>query len=246
MMGREGIAPSSLCKILETQSQYGRKSILRILDQTAFTALASNFPPSIAVYDRVSAAVAGNSHRIAVDGNALMIHRTQWSHPQVAICLDGQYWSPEPVKNSHLLIVENLQNFLCSRETLKIATHLCSLQAHEESILLMYGAGNAAAKACNRHYFQQFDSISCLFDLDRGGIQTYSTLKNLLRPFDKSPDFLYPSDVSERLQRSRWRLNDEERRYIQAAKTANPEIASLLDQMYRSQKKLEQETYLEI
>lgn len=245
VMGRNGVAPSTLCLILEKESSISQKCTLRILDETAFQALESRFPPPVEITDRVSAAVAGDSHKVTVDGNILVVNQSPWKQPQVAVCWNGKTWSPLPQEGMHLLIVENLQNFLRIEDTLDTAYRLCNLQVHDKAIVIAYGAGNAATKTCNGNYYKNFSSINCLFDLDLGGIQTYATLKKQLAPFDIKPRFLFPNDVEERLRRSRFMLTDEERRKIHLAKANHPEIKALLEKMYHLQKKLEQETYLE-
>ncbi len=245
VMGRHGVSPITICRFFEQDSVYALKTPVRILDEEACVALEENFPMQVTVSDRVSAAVAGNSHDVGVDGNILIVHQAHWLKPQVAISWDGKDWSPRPDNLLHLLIVENLQNFLCFQDTLRLVTELCDLPLPLESILLVYGAGNAAAKSCNALYYKEFSSVNCLFDLDRGGIRTYAALKQLLKDSDIKPRFLFPGDVRQRLSRSRWRLDDDEKKYIHQARTKHPELIPLLDQMYKFGKKLEQETYLD-
>lgn len=245
-MGKHDILPSIICRIFSQASPFAKKTVVRIEDEEGCGSLEKRFPQPVLVIDRVSAATAGDSHQVAVDGSMLIVQHSTWSHPQVAVSWDGIKWTPLPEPNLHLVLVENMQNFLRFRETLSLIKALCGVGAHEDSILLAYGAGNAAAKPCNAQYYRYFASVNCLFDLDRGGIRTYGTLKGLLAPDSIQPTFLVPQDVKKRLDDSRWWLDDDELRYIHNAKNDHPELKPLLDYMHHSKKKLEQETYLEV
>lgn len=243
-MGKHGIQPRTICRIFNQKSPFAKNTGVRIEDEDGCKSLELRFPQPIQVIDRVTAAAAGDSHQVAVDGSMLIVQQATWNHPQVAVSWDGIGWTPLPKPNLHLVIVENMQNFLRLGETLSLIKALCDFGEHQDSILLAYGAGNAAAKPCNVQYYCNFASVNCLFDLDRGGIRTYGTLKRLLEPLGKQPTFLVPNDVHNRLDQSRWWLNDDELQFIHAAKKDYPELQQLLSYMHHSKKKLEQETYL--
>lgn len=246
VMGKNDIKPSTICKIFNQTSPFAKKTAIRIEDEEGCKSLEKQFPQSIDVIDRVAAAHAGDSHQVAVDGSLLILHKASWKQPQVAVSWDGLFWDPLPEPNLHIVIVENMQNFLRFHETILFIRTFCGLNVPEESILLIYGAGNAAVKPCNSEYYRHFASINCLFDIDKGGVKTYNSLKKLLAPVDIPLTFLTPKDISKRLENSRQWLNDDELRYIHAAKNKHPELESMLNHMYHSRKKLEQETYLEI
>ena len=245
VMGKHAVLPSTICRIFSQTSPFAKKTTIHIEDENGCESLETRFPQPVAVIDRISAAVAGDSHQFAVDGSMLIVQSCTWSHPQVAVSWDGTTWTPLPEADLHLVIVENMQNFLRLRETLSLIKTLCGIEAREDSILFAYGAGNAAAKPCNAQHYRHFASVNCLFDLDRGGIRTYGTLKRLLSPEGMKPTFLIPDDAKKRLNHSRWWLDDDELRYIHTAKNDHPELKPLLDYMHHTRKKLEQETYLE-
>jgi hypothetical protein len=54
-----------------------------------------------------------------------------------------------------------------------------------------------------------------------------------------------PTDIQERLERSRWRLSEKERVSLRGLILKHPELQNVIQAMYNLGKKLEQETYLE-
>lgn len=244
VMAKNDVTPGVVCRIFERESHYATKTLIKIIDGEGCVQLEQRFLPSITVSDRVSAARAGDSHAVPVDGNILVTYRLTWSRPEVAVCWSGDEWLPLPDPGSHLVIIENMQNFLRPEETFAFINEHCGALLNAESVLFLYGAGNAVAKECNKTYFSQFKSVFCLFDIDPGGIFVYSKLKSLLQEFAIPVQFLYPHDSQERLTHSAKELSDKELRFIHDAQQKHPEIGPLLSEMYQVKKKLEQETYL--
>lgn len=244
VMAKHDVLPSVVCRIFERESHYASKTPIKILDDDGCMKLEQRFLPAITVTDRVSAAQAGNSHQVPVDGNMLVTYRLNWPRPEVAVSWDGHDWQPEPDAGTHLLIIENMQNFLRPDDSFVFANEYCDAKLRGESLLFLYGAGNAVTKACNKNYLSQFKSVYCLFDIDAGGILAYIKLNALLKDFPIPIQFLYPKDCRERLEKSPQELSDKELKFIHDAKQKYPEIAPLLNDMYQTKKKLEQETYL--
>ena len=82
-----------------------------IIDTAAFDSLLLQYPLQ-PVIDRVSASIAGNSHRQRVSGSLLSILPWQHSFPQLVLfAQDGTYKTVFPLHH-HLLVVENMENFL--------------------------------------------------------------------------------------------------------------------------------------
>ncbi|WP_155163095.1 toprim domain-containing protein [Sansalvadorimonas verongulae] len=239
-----GLKPGQLSRIFSPRSDYEATTVVDILDQDAFDVLRERFPEPVLVVDRPSASMAGNSHGKPVSGSLLNIYRPDWAEPRTAVSWDGAVWSPEPEQDIHLLLVENLENFLRPRETLELTIQQCGLTVNADKILLVYGSGNAASKACNGLYYRQFLSVNCLFDLDVGGLGIYENIKAMPELQSHTLRFLVPDNVQARLQASRWKLTASERTKIFQAQSAHPELSELLRVMYTSHKKLEQETYL--
>jgi len=245
VMSKNDIPPGTLILCLAPESRLTQRTQVRIVDESLFTDIESQFPSPTPITDRVSASHTGKSHSQSVEGNALMIQYHPWQKPEVAVSWDGRRWSPPPPENTSLVIVENLQNFLRYRETLDLITADCDIEDQPEQLILAFGAGNAAAKVCNLSYYRQFRNVYTLFDLDMGGVKTYANLKSLLGPADMTPRFLAPRNFEQYLERSQWHLTQDERSAVYLARGKHPELAPLLTCMYTKGKKLEQETYLE-
>ncbi len=245
ILTKSGIKPGTTSRILSPQSQYDPKTLIDVLDAEAFTRWLERFPPPVNVVDRVSAAQAGDSHTRSVTGSLLNVFRLDWAEPRTAVSWDGKDWSQRPDPGTHLLLVENLENFLRPKETLNLVIKQCGMVDSPDKVTLAFGSGNAASKACHLFYYQHFASVNCLFDLDVGGIQIYENIKALLAPLMMKPRFLIPDNVESRLQSSQWPLSAEDRTKIFNAQVTSPELAPLLKLMHEKRKKLEQETYLD-
>ncbi len=243
-MRKAGVEPGAIKRMLEPASNYAKKTTVQIIDQQAFDNLKQLYLPTLVVSDRISAALAGDSHQVAVAGSMLVIQHSSWQHPQVALSRDGTHWQPSPDSEQHLVIIENMQNFLHLESSLQFIIQQCQVNVPRHAIMLAYGAGNAASKACHANYYRQFTAIHCLFDIDLGGVQIYAALKQLLG--DSVPvNFLVPHDIEQRLQQSRRALSNDELAELHKVHAKHPELHGVLQLMYQTKKKLEQESYLE-
>lgn len=243
-MRKAGVEPGAIKRAFEPASTYAKKTAVHIIDQHAFDNLKQLFLPTIAVHDRISAAMAGDSHQVGVAGSLLVIQQHSWPQPQVAFSQDGKHWQPAVDKGKHLVIIENMQNFLHLESSLQFIMQQCQLNVSPDNIIFAYGAGNAASKACHQHYYRQFSAIHCLFDIDLGGVQIYAAIKQLLG--DSVPvNFLVPKDIEQRLQQSRRALTNEALAELHKLHAKHPELHGVLTLMYQTKKKLEQESYLE-
>ncbi|CAM3637550.1 hypothetical protein [Parendozoicomonas haliclonae] len=245
LLARRGVKPARLNRIFEPDSSFDTKTSVQVLDWEAFEALCSQFPAPVEVTNRQSATEAGDSHRKSVTGSMLTLFKPGWPEPRAAVCWDGVEWTGLPEPEQHLLLVENLENFLRPNETLDLALTRCGLNVPADQVMLAFGSGNAAAKACNALFYQHFMSVNCLFDVDLGGIQIWQNIKQLLVIRDMPVRFLVPENIADLLQQSRRKLSQDERQQLKALHEQCPELRSLIAMMYKSHRKLEQETYLD-
>lgn len=244
-MSQHHICPQVIYTVFSPQSNYAPLTHVQINDEEIYRYLLEQFPKPIAATNRITAALAGNSHRTAVEGGVIVLQENHQENFFVAISRNGTTWTPLPNTHQHLVIVENMQNFLHSEATFRFLYRDCHFTPPPHSTLLAYGAGNAAAKACHAIYYQYFSSVNCLFDIDPGGLEIYISIKKLLSPYGIYPIFLAPYDLTERLKKSRWFLNEQERRVLFLLSQHHPELQPIIAQMLKTQKKLEQEVYLE-
>ena len=245
VFAREQIKPSRLMTVFQPDSLYDTKTRVQIIDQEEFLRLKNLFPAPVDIVDRPTASIAGNSHARAVTGSMLTLDKPSWPEPKVAICRDGLHWSVQPEAGEHLLLVENLENFIRSKETLALAIERCEMSASFDRITLGFGSGNAASKACNALFYRNFVSVNCLFDVDLGGIQIYQNIKKSLVDSGTPVRFLVPDTIDVLLEQSRRKLPNSERQKLKAVFEEYPELRPLIASMYQSHRKLEQETYLD-
>ena len=244
-MSQHQVSPTVIYQVFKPELHDALVTLVHIQNPESFAHLQQRFAPPIPVTNRVNAALAGNSHQTPVEGSLIVLQAYELEKSFVAVSRNGLHWAPLPTAQQHLVLVENMQNFLQSQQTFRFLSQSCRFSAPPSATLLAYGAGNAAAKACHAHYYQHFSSISCLFDIDLGGLEIYVSIKKMLLPYALKPHFLAPADLTQRLQRSRWFLNERERSGLYQLSQKPPELQPVITRMLKTQKKLEQESYLE-
>ncbi|MBY4675764.1 hypothetical protein [Marinobacterium arenosum] len=211
---------------------------VEILDQVALKELQSRFSKQ-ALNDRVSAAAAGNSHRVSVSGACLLLRRESIPHPQV-ILFEGREWQCPVKPAERTLLVENLENFLALERTLAILPD-CGW-ALSEPVDLLYAAGNQITNAILQPFLARYAELNCLFDPDLGGIHMFRTLRQRMPQLPMR--FLYPQDIEARLAASNRLLSVHARTDLTNYTGVSPEVDRLIALLRQTNRTLEQETYL--
>jgi len=148
-----------------------------IIDHTAFDSLLLQYPLQ-PVIDRVSASIAGNSHRQRVSGSLLSILPRQQHFPQLVLfAQDGTYKTAFPLHH-HLLVIENMENFLA---LIKQPDYLAQWLDYDWSCDIVYAQGNAIANKLHRAFFGHYDKILCLLDIDPGGFEIFKNIHSMSR-----------------------------------------------------------------
>lgn len=189
--------------------------------------------------NRLSAALAGDSHRVSVSGACLLLRSQSEPHPQVVL-FDGTEWHSKVVLSTSALLVENLENFLAFEKTLQLLPD-CGWTP-SNSVDVLYAAGNQITHAILQPFLCCYSEINCLFDPDLGGIHMFRTLHQ--RMPQHSMLFLYPKDIEERLIASNRLLKAEDREELIEYLGFNDEVDSLIKILRKTKRSLEQETYL--
>lgn len=211
---------------------------VEILDRSAFSELQDRFGAH-RLADRISAAAAGNSHRVSVSGACLLLRRQAVPHPQVVLFSEGRWSCPvEPAMRA--LLVENLENFLALEQTLALLP-ACGWEV-SEPVDLLYAAGNQITQTLLQPFLARYQELHCLFDPDPGGIRMFRTLHQHLP--QRSMRFLYPRDIAARLAASNRLLDPQARSELLRYRELSPEVDRLIDLMRQTNRTLEQETYL--
>ncbi len=146
-----------------------------IIDNAAFDSLLQQYPIQ-PVIDRVSASIAGNSHRQRVSGSLLSILPYGHSFPQLLLfAQDGTYKSSYPLHH-HLLVIENMENFLA---LIKQPDYLAQWLDHDWPCDIVYAQGNAIGNKLHQQFFAQYDKILCLLDIDPGGFEIFKNIHSM-------------------------------------------------------------------
>lgn len=246
LLMKENLGAGYIFDVFKPLSEYDSKTIVEVIDKEAFNALLKRFPERLAVTDRVSAAVAGDSHQMSVLGGMLNVWRLGEAHPFVVLSTDNENWHPLPVKkgNKTLIIIENMTNFIRFDELVDYLKKDCSATMEGE-VYIAYGAGTAASKIGLENYYKHFEQIECLFDLDVGGLTIYHTIKERLSHYNLKPRFLYHSQASSMLKASNRGLSGEELKKLYWFAQKLPELKGLITAMYEAKRSVEQEVYLQ-
>lgn len=188
---------------------------------------------------RASLASQNRSHDTSVNGSMLIVRQDD-KHPTIMVFdFEKQYQGLFPL-NATCLVVENEQNFLQSKQSLKL------MRDHgligPEPIDVIYGNGASITNQLYDLFLEQYSTISLLMDFDLGGLSIARTLIN--RHGEKKIRFLYPKDIETRL--SKVIIPQSPEYLIKVEKIARecPHLAQPARIMRKHRKVIEQEDYL--
>lgn len=217
-----------------------RKYQVSVIDTERFAFLKREFALS-GRDDRVGAALDGNSHKIKVSGSILAIRSLVAPHPQIVMFTAGDWHCPTPL-HAKALLVENLENFLDIESTLALLPK-CGVNDPGEQFDVVFASGNQINNRLHTGFLRQYEAAYCLFDADAGGLTMFRSLRKMLVGF-VPVSFLYPSDIAQRIETSRYRLTEEERADLLRHLGECEATDQLIGYMHKHGRALEQETYL--
>ncbi|MGB0662183.1 MAG: hypothetical protein ACPGMR_00155 [Pontibacterium sp.] len=240
LLERDGYSPSWIQQTFTAELVKRDCYRVRIKNEEAFSELWARY--SEASYSsRISAASAGDSHRSRVSGSFLLVRSIQFSHPQVILCSDHD-WKCPIVLNAHALIVENLESFLALEQTLTFAVSDCGMPVEIGDVDLIFGQGNSITNSLNRSFLREYQSISCLFDADLGGVKMFSSLLEMIG--DRNIHFLLPENIKDRLTESSRALSSQDRADLSRYAGRHLDLDRTIQVLRATGCTLEQETYL--
>lgn len=217
-----------------------RKYQVRVIDTERFELLKREFAIS-GRDDRVGAALDGNSHKTKVSGSILAIRSLAAPHPQMVMFTAGDWYYPAPLQ-AKALLVENLENFLDIESTLALLPK-CGVNDPFEQFDVVFASGNQINNRLHAGFLGRYEAVHCLFDADAGGLTMFRSLRKMLA--GSAPvSFLYPNDIAERIEASRYRLTEEERTDLLRHIGESAATDQLIGHMHKHGRALEQETYL--
>lgn len=152
------------------------------------------------VSSRAGASLAGDSHKVPVNGAMLVTWCTEQFDPDVVVFTDNR--EPLVPQKKNIFIIENEECFLNKEDTYRFAVKHCGLTIPIEEIEFVFGSGNSITNRRVTPYLRATSGkILCLFDVDLGGLRIYANLiKAGLSP--ACTKFLYPLDLEDRLKAS--------------------------------------------
>jgi len=237
---RQGYDKQTILSIFSTQKTSKSKYQVDILDENAFAMLQERFP-AFTIHNRVSATVSGNSHKHPVSQAMVIIWAHQHNHP-VVVLNDGLRINSPVTLGQRLLIIENQENFVQKDQTLAF---LKSQFPHfnDEMLDIAHASGNAISNRLNKLFFEHYQQIDCLLDLDIGGLTIFANVYQLTQ--HPHLNFLLPPCAAELLEQSRIDLQEKHLAELRKLREAYPLLNPAIELMVNHKKMLEQEMYLQ-
>lgn len=236
---KEGYDSQTLFKIFSTQKITKSSYQVSIIDQERFALFQAGFP-EYTITNRVSAALAGDSHKHPVSQAMIILWPSQQSHPVVVLNDVNGIKSPVAL-GQRLLIIENQENFVQKNESLAFLKHQFS-DFNDEGLDIAWGSGNAISNRLNKAFFNHYQHIDCLLDLDIGGLTTFANICELTT--HPRISFLLPSCADEQLKSSKIDLQNEHLPALRKFRENYPLLKPAIELMIHHKKMLEQEIYL--
>lgn len=195
------------------------------------------------VSEKVVAATIGKSHSKSSSGTFGLLHTSEYTNNPYCFVLDEGIARELPKLKRKLLLIENLELFLNYKRIMKFINENTKHKVKLSEFDVMYSQGSMVLNKQFTPFLMSYSEVLCLFDLDFGGIITFSNLKKKL---DKTT-FLLPDDFDRyiklygfsspksEIQRLKELLNSENQ---------PKDIKSVIKYLLKTEKKLEQEVYL--
>lgn len=200
---------------------------------------------SVDISNRASLATQNKSHLQKVAGS-MMVCRKGIGHPQVIIFDENnKYTLPCSSEGSlgagSCLIIENQQNFLSIKQTLKVLNKdtQCSF---EQDTLSIFASGKAISNSIHQEFLSQFSDVYLFLDLDLGGLEIASSLKKILP--NQNLVFLVTEKTQEMLENV---VSIKTPNYLKAVEDIRQKHSFLYDAaslILNHRKVIEQEAYL--
>lgn len=225
--------------IFSTQKISKSSYLVSIINEERFAQLQADFP-DYAITSRVSAALAGDSHKYSVSQSMVILWSNQQSHPVVVLNDTSGIKTPVTL-GQRLLIIENQENFVQKNETMAFLK--CQFpDFNDEALDIAWGSGNGISNRLNKAFFNHYQRIDCLLDLDIGGLTTFASVCKLTS--HPRISFLLPPCADKQLKNSKIDLQNEHLPALRKFCESHPLLRPAIELMIHHKKMLEQEIYL--
>ncbi|MEY3788101.1 MAG: hypothetical protein RLZ75_2308 [Pseudomonadota bacterium] len=236
----EGYDDLAILKVFATKKISKSSYQVNIINESLFSKLAKKYP-NYTISNRVSAAQSGDSHKHTVSQAMIMLWPNQQTHP-VVILNDINGIKAPVALGQKLLIIENQENFVKKDESLSFLKHEFP-EFNENGLDVAWGSGNSISNRLNKAFFNHYQHIDCLLDLDMGGLTTFVNLVKLTT--HPRLNFLLPPCADALLKQSKIHLENKHRVDLCAFKENYPQLLHAIELMMHHKKMLEQEMYLQ-
>lgn len=236
---KQGYDSQTIFKIFSTQKIAKLSYHVSIIDEDRFAQLQVDFP-EYTITNRVSAALAGDSHKHQVSQAMIILWSNQQSHPVVVLNDVNGIKAPVTL-GQRLLVIENQENFVQKNETVVFLKRQFP-DFNDEALDIAWGSGNAISNRLNKAFFNRYQHIDCLLDLDIGGLTTFANICELTA--HPRISFLLPPCADEKLKNSKIDLQNEHLQALRKFRENYPLLKPAIELMIHHKKMLEQEIYL--
>jgi len=236
----QGYDDQTILRIFSTQMISRSSYQVSIIDEKFFAQLQAKFL-DYTITDRVSAALAGDSHKHPVSQAMIMLWPHQQSHPVVVLNNVNGIKTPVTL-GQRLLIIENQENFVQKDQSLAFLKRQFP-DFNDDMLDIAWGSGNAISNRLNRIFFNHYQHIDCLLDLDIGGFTTFANLCELTD--HPRLNFLLPPGADELLKQSKINLQYKQLAILRKFKEHYPPLRTAIELIVHHKKMLEQEIYLQ-
>ncbi len=237
---KQGYDSKAIFKIFSTQKIAKLSYQVSIIDEERFVRLQADFP-EYTITNRVSAALAGDSHKYPVSQAMIILWPNQHSHPVVVLNDTSGIITPVTL-GQRLLIIENQENFVQKNKSLAFLKFQFP-DFNDEGLDIAWGSGNAISNRLNKAFFDHYQHIACLLDLDIGGLTTFANICELTA--HPRISFLLPPCTDEQLKKSKLDLQNEHLPTLRKFRENYPPLRAAIELMTHRLKMLEQEIYLQ-
>lgn len=219
--------------------------LIQVLDTATFDGLRQRFPVD-ALSSRLSAALAGDSHRVGVSGCMVIMGRLAEECPSVGVVKNGKVHLPWSAARC-LVIVEN-EELLLQRELLKrLLIDGCTVSNIEEADIML-GGGTRASSKHHGLIYGHYKELYFLLDPDLGGLKAFKSALALIDDPRKA-HFLMPDNIELILEsysnrHGNKRLNAAQRQSLEKYIDVHPDMDRAVELISKYQCMPEQEVYL--
>lgn len=200
-----------------------------------YTHLKSIFYVYAEKTNRIGAAQFGNSHHIKCSYSYLLYKETLTSDVSTLFFKENTITNTIPyfLKNK-IIIIENIENFGDIRKNF----NNLSLDLNEYSFI--FGSGDYITNSYFSDFFNTFEEVLCLFDIDKAGFEMFQSLDRN----HANCKFIYPDNIDDVFILSRRTLRNEDVMMLNQQFASDTKLHDILNKINIHKKTIEQELYL--